>query len=149
MRTYIRKAYRPISLPRVRYRPDTPKRPGENTAYRTIFSLYTRSKTVSTANNDLLLSDRRFGGRRDHLLQTTGLQAVSEMGLSLQHHPVLATMPPGLFPLAKFNSGHQRCQILLWACRKITRSNGSDHRGIEDHGRNLDNHHPSISFSLP
>ena len=35
------------------------------------------------------------------------------------------------------------------ACRKIPRSNGSDHRRIEDHGHNLDNHHPSLSFSLP
>ena len=53
------------------------------------------------------------------------------------------------FPSCVVQLGHQRCQILLWACRKIPRSNGSDHRGIEDHGCNLDNHHPSLSFSLP
>ena len=50
----------------------------------------------------------------------TGITARPEVGLSIQHDPMLATVPPELLPPLLIYPSNQRRQILSGTCSEVT-----------------------------
>ena len=72
---------------------------------------------------------RRSGQWSQQFLQMTSLHACWRVGLLIQQHLVLATLPPCLLPPTLLHPGRQRCPVFVWTPHQIPHCDWPCHLG--------------------